>query len=455
MTDMSTDREHDLVVLGATGFVGRLLAAYLARQAPAGLRVALAGRSRERLEGVRADLPAGAHTWPLVVCDATDAAQVEALARSTRVVVTTVGPYARYGLPLVRACAEAGTHYADLTGEVLFVRDAVDAAHETAVRTGARVVNSCGFDSIPSDLGVHLLHHEADRLGLGGLGDTTLLVTQLSGGFSGGTIDSLRAQMEALEADPSRRHVLFDPFALSTDRGSEPDRSGQREAMYVYRDATTGRWTAPWFTASFNSRIVRRSDSLLGHPYGSRFRYREAMGFGRGTQDRLQAYAVAAALGRGGHGDVEPVHAVGGRPPASVSWRGPRREGPRGGSFPVRAADHHRLRSAAARRRRGQGRPRVCGDRGHARRVGVVPRRGPGPAGVGRGSADAVRGDGRRPRRAAPDRGDDTDRWGRTPRSAGRRSRCTRRESPPTCPSTTWTRRARSTWTTSASVSRR
>ena len=107
MTDLSTDREHDLVVLGATGFVGRLLAAYLAHQAPSGLRVALAGRSRERLEGVRADRPAGTHTWPLVVCDATDAAQVEALARSTRVVVTTVGPYARYGLPLVRACAEA------------------------------------------------------------------------------------------------------------------------------------------------------------------------------------------------------------------------------------------------------------------------------------------------------------------------------------------------------------
>ena len=107
----------------------------------------------------------------------------------------------------------------------------------------------------------------------------------------------MRAQLEALEADPSRRHVVFDPFALSTDRGSEPDRSGQRDAMYVYRDATTGRWTAPWFTASFNSRIVRRSDSLLGHPYGSRFRYREAMGFGRGTQDRLQAYAVAAAFG--------------------------------------------------------------------------------------------------------------------------------------------------------------
>ncbi|MEP6651650.1 MAG: saccharopine dehydrogenase NADP-binding domain-containing protein [Lapillicoccus sp.] len=292
-----SDREHDLIVLGATGFVGRLLAAYLARQAPAGLRVALAGRSRERLEQVRASLPVAANGWPLVVCDATVPEQVAALARSTRVVVTTVGPYARYGLPLVRACAEAGTHYGDLTGETLFVRDAIDAAHDTAVSTGARVVTACGFDSIPSDLGVHLLHGEADRLELGGLGDTTLLVTRLSGGFSGGTVDSMRSQIEALQADPSRRRVVFDPFALSTDRASEPDRSGQRDAMYVFRDETTGRWTAPWLMASFNSRIVRRSDSLLGHPYGSRFRYREAVGFGRGNRARLEAYGLAVALG--------------------------------------------------------------------------------------------------------------------------------------------------------------
>ncbi len=297
MTDVSADREHDLVVLGATGFVGRLLAAYLAKHAPAGVRVALAGRSRDRLESVRKGLPSAAHTWPFVLCDATDPAQVADLAASTRVVVTTVGPYARYGLPLVRACAEAGTHYADLTGEVLFVRDAIDAAHETAVRTGARIVTACGFDSIPSDLGVHLLFREAERLGLGGLGDTTLLVTGLSGGFSGGTIDSMRSQLEALEEDPSRRRVVVDPFALSTDRESEPDRSGQRDAMYVFRDAMTGRWTAPWVMATYNSRIVHRSDSLLDHAYGPGFRYREAVGFGRGTQGRLQAYALAAGLG--------------------------------------------------------------------------------------------------------------------------------------------------------------
>jgi short subunit dehydrogenase-like uncharacterized protein len=292
-----TDREHDLVVLGATGFVGRLLAAYLAKHAPAGVRIALAGRSRDRLESVRGSLPASAHTWPLVLCDATDPAQVADLAASTRVVVTTVGPYARYGVPLVRACAEAGTHYADLTAEVLFVREAIDTAHDTAVRTGARIVTACGFDSIPSDLGVHLLHREAERLGLGGLGDTTLLVTGLSGGFSGGTIDTMRSQMEALEADPSQKRVVFDPFALSTQRAAEPDRSGQRDTMYVFRDALTGRWTAPWVMATYNSRIVRRSDSLLDHAYGPAFRYREAVGFGRGTQGRLQAYALAAGLG--------------------------------------------------------------------------------------------------------------------------------------------------------------
>jgi short subunit dehydrogenase-like uncharacterized protein len=292
-----SDREHDLVVLGATGLAGRLLTAYLARQAPAGLRVALAGRSRDRLERTRADLPPVGRGWQLVVCDATDPQQVAALARSTRVVVTTVGPYARYGLPLVSACAEAGTHYADLTGEVLFVRDAIDGAHETAASTGARIVTACGFDSIPSDLGVLLLYREAKRQGLGGLGDTTLLVTRLSGGVSGGTVDSVRSQVEALEADPERRRVLHDPFALSADRLAEPGRSGQRDAMYVYRDATTGRWTAPWLMASFNSRIVRRSDSLLGHAYGPAFRYREAVGFGRGTRGRLQAYGLAAALG--------------------------------------------------------------------------------------------------------------------------------------------------------------
>lgn len=296
-------REHDLVVLGATGFVGRLLAADLADHAPAGLRVALAGRSLERLERVRADLPARAADWPLLVVESTDDDSVQALARSTRVVVTTVGPYARFGLPLARACAEAGTHYADLTGEVLYVRDLVDECHETAVRTGARIVTSCGFDSVPSDLGVHLLHRQAqtDAAARGdadtGLGDTTLLVTRLRGGISGGTIDSMRAQIETLADDPTRKRVVFDPFALSADRDAEPDGKGQREVMRVYRDAQTGQWTAPFVMAAFNTRIVRRSNSLLGHAYGPRFRYRETMAFGHGAKARAKATALLVGLG--------------------------------------------------------------------------------------------------------------------------------------------------------------
>src|SRR3954463_5747311 len=152
---MVDTRTHDLVVYGATGFVGRLTAAYLAQHAPDGTRVALAGRSRERLEEVRTRLGGRAVDWPVLVADSGDRAALDEVTRSTRAVVTTVGPYAKYGLPLVMSCAEAGTHYADLTGEVLFIRESAERFAEPARRSGARIVHSCGFDSIPSDLGVH------------------------------------------------------------------------------------------------------------------------------------------------------------------------------------------------------------------------------------------------------------------------------------------------------------
>ena len=173
-------REHDLVLYGASGFVGRLVAEQLAEQAPAGLRVALGGRSRQRLERVRAGLPGEASGWPIVVADSSDAAALEALAASTRVVATTVGPYLRYGLPLAMACARAGTHYADLTGEVLYVRQLIDQCQDIAEGTGARIVAACGYDSIPSDLGVLLLHEQASTDGWNR--DCTSLLTLRKGG---------------------------------------------------------------------------------------------------------------------------------------------------------------------------------------------------------------------------------------------------------------------------------
>jgi short subunit dehydrogenase-like uncharacterized protein len=293
---VSTDRPHDIVVYGATGFVGALLAAYLADHAPEGARIALAGRSRARLEALRAQLPARARDWPILVADADDAEALARLTASTTVVATTVGPYLKYGLPLARACAETGTHYADLTGEVLFVRRVIDECDARATSTGARIVTACGYDSIPSDLGVHLLHRRAEADAAGGLLDTTL-VARAKGGLSGGTIDSSRTQVDAVMADRRLARVVFDPYALSPDRKAEPDLGPQRDPSTVFVEEQSGQWVGPFIMAAFNTRIVRRSNALRDHAYGRRFRYREVSGYGRGLKGRRRATVFTGGLG--------------------------------------------------------------------------------------------------------------------------------------------------------------
>jgi len=309
----------DLVLVGATGFVGRLTAAHLAHHAPAGLRIALAGRSAERLAAVAAILPGPAADWPLLTVDVSDDAAVAELAGRTRAVATTVGPYAVHGLPLVRACAAAGTHYADLTGEVLFVHASVAACHEQAQRTGARIVHACGFDSVPSDLAVLLTAQAARTDGAGDLADTVLRVRGLRGGVSGGTIDSMRQQVLAARRDPVSRRVLADPQSLSGDRrpwrptggvdraspagGPRPGHRGP-----IGRDSG-GRWQAPFVMAPFNTRIVRRSDALLG--YGPAFSYREVMDTGPGLAGAGRALGLTVGLGvLGGSMAWTPTRAV-------------------------------------------------------------------------------------------------------------------------------------------------
>ncbi len=288
-------RDLDLILFGATGFVGRLTAAHVARAAPDGARIALAGRSRDRLERVRASLPAAAADWPLVVADSGDPASLAALAGRSRAIASTVGPYLRYGTPLVDACAAEATHYADLTGEVLFVREAIERSHARARQTGARIVVSCGFDSVPSDLAVHLLHRRALADGAGALTDTTLRVRRLSGGVSGGTIDSLRAQLERVREEPALAAVLEDPAALTIGTGAASARiaAGQSDLPRPFRDAETGEWSAPFIMAGYNARLVRRSHALLGGAYGDRFRYREVVPTGTGAGGRLRAAAIA------------------------------------------------------------------------------------------------------------------------------------------------------------------
>lgn len=282
---MSVDREFDLILVGATGFVGRLTAAHLARSAPPETRIALAGRSGDKLSSLRADLPTAAQGWPLLTVDVTEAVQADGLAARTVALASTVGPYALHGRELVRACAHAGTHYADLTGEVLFVRDSVADLHEVARASGAKIVHSCGFDSVPSDLGVMLADEAAQSAGAGRLVDVTLHVRAAKGGFSGGTIDSMRQQIIAMRQDPATRSVVADPDALAAQRTTYGRGPGA-----IGKDASTGRWHAPFVMSIYNTRIVRRSWSL--NHGDAPLIYTEVMDTGRGAKGAVSAVAV-------------------------------------------------------------------------------------------------------------------------------------------------------------------
>jgi short subunit dehydrogenase-like uncharacterized protein len=291
-------RSFDVVLYGATGFVGRLTAKHLAATAPAGTRIALAGRSPEKLAALRTELGKAAADWELLVADAGDRPSLTAMAQAAKVVATTVGPYGKYDGGLAHACAAAGTDYCDLTGELPFIRTSIDRSHDAAVASGARLVHACGFDSVPSDLGVLLLHQQVQADGEGELEATTLLVESARGGVSGGTVESMRTVVDEVKADPKTRRLLRDPYSLSPDRAAEPD-LGERDGFGVGRRAELGDvWTAPFVMGTFNTRVVRRSNALQNWAYGRRFRYDEVMGVGRTPVAPL--LAVGAAVGVGG-----------------------------------------------------------------------------------------------------------------------------------------------------------
>ncbi len=302
-----TQREFDLVLYGATGFAGKLTAEYLATAAGT-TRIALAGRSEDRLRAVRDALGAGAQDWPLIVADASAPSTLDAMAARTQVVVTTVGPYTKYGLPLVAACAAVGTDYADLTGETMFIRSSIDLHHKQAADTGARIVHSCGFDSVPSDLTVYALYRRALADGAGDLGDTNLVVRTFAGGVSGGTVASMFEVLRTASEDPESRRLMNDPYTLSPDRAAEPELGGQPDVRWrrgaEIAPELAGYWTGAFAMAGPNTRIVRRSNALLDYAYGRRFEYAEQMSLGRSVVAPVAAALVtgsnAVTLGLGG-----------------------------------------------------------------------------------------------------------------------------------------------------------
>lgn len=294
-----TSREFDVVIYGATGFVGKLTAEYLAA-AGGGARIALAGRSPERLAAVRATLGDSAKSWPIITADAASPTSLDAMAARTQVVLTTVGPYSRYGLPLVAACAKAGTDYADLTGEAMFVRQSIDDYHKQAVDTGARIVHACGFDSVPSDMSVYELFRRARQEGAGELCDTNYVLRSFAGGVSGGTIASMIEVFRASSGDPDTRRLLGDPYTLAHDRGAEPELGPQPDLPWrrgrQIAPELDGVWAAGFVMAMYNTRIVRRSNALLDYAYGHRFRYTEYMGVGPSPMAGVAAAATTAAV---------------------------------------------------------------------------------------------------------------------------------------------------------------
>ena len=289
-------KQFDILLWGASGFTGRLLADYLARNAGPDLRWAIGGRNREKLEEVRQMVTAVNPTLadlPILIGDSLDQASLDPLVAQTRLVCTTVGPYTKFGTPLVAACAEQGVDYCDITGETGWIRANIDAYHVQAEQTGARIVHCCGFDSIPSDLGVLMLQQMAEREYGRFCHAITHYIISLKGRPSGGTIATMLLTLDQMK-EKSARRLLADPYNLVPGHEHNWSETDQQTAVY---DEDIRRWTGPFFMAAINSRVVRRSHALQGFRYGQQFRYHETSRYADGLRGRLRANSILLGLG--------------------------------------------------------------------------------------------------------------------------------------------------------------
>jgi short subunit dehydrogenase-like uncharacterized protein len=291
-SNMKPSNKFDIVVYGATGFTGQLVAEYLAAHyagtdAP---KWAMAGRSLDKLAFVRDAIGAPSDT-ALIVADAGDPASLKAMVDQTRSVLTTVGPYQFYGSELVAACAGSGTDYLDLCGEPLWMRQMIDAHEATAKSSGARIMFSCGFDTLPFELGVFRAQEEAKKVFGAPTSRVKGRVREMRGRFSGGTAASAKATFAAVAQDLSLVALLKNPFALTPGFEGPKQPPGNRPVI----DPDLDSWTAPFAMALVNTRNIHRSNFLMGFPYGRDFVYDEMVLTGKGEQGEANARLVVAA----------------------------------------------------------------------------------------------------------------------------------------------------------------
>ena len=294
----SDKRPYAVVLYGATSFVGQITAHYLTEflsnakdKNGANVTWAIAGRDEEKLNELQSKL---ASKVDIIIANSDDAASLDKMTKQTQVIISTVGPYLKYGEPLIKSCAENGTDYVDLTGEAIFIKDMMDKYQDTAKQSGARIVNSCGFDSIPSDLGVYFTQQQAEEK-FGSTCDVIhMRVKAAKGGLSGGTIASMATIFEEVGQDKSRRKQVANPYLLNDDKDAPNVR--QANVSKPEYDDEHKRWLAPFVMASINTRIVHRSNQLLGYEYGRDFKYDEAMWMKDGLKGKLSSYAMSAGL---------------------------------------------------------------------------------------------------------------------------------------------------------------
>ncbi len=292
---MSHSKEFDLIIWGASGFTGKLVVEYLYKKYGVSeeFKWAMGGRNQTKLEKVQAEV--ADESVPLVVADSQDEVSLNAMVQRTKVMCTTVGPYAKYGSKLVAACVVHRVDYCDLTGEVQWMRKMIDQHHEAAKANGTKIVHTCGFDSIPSDMGVYFMQREAKAKTGHPATQIKMRVRAFKGGISGGTYASLSNVMAEVQKDKSIWKVLTNPYGLNPE--GEQDGPDKRDLQTVMYDKTAKSWIYPFIMAGINTKVVRRSNALEGYSYGKDFLYDEAVLSGDGFMGRLKGISAAIPLG--------------------------------------------------------------------------------------------------------------------------------------------------------------
>jgi len=292
-----SQREFEIILWGASGFTGRLVADYLYANYGQGneLRWALAGRNQSKLEGIVEEIAGAKDALPIVIADSEDLTAMKAMAARTQVICTAVGPYALYGTNLVAACVEKGTDYCDLTGELQWMKRVIGEYQSEAELSGARIVHTCGFDCIPSDMGVYYLQQQMQQVHGVTAAQIKLRTKAFAGGFSGGTVYSMMNMMDEADSDPEIVTILADPYALNPP-GSHRGEDVNDQTTAIYDEDFTS-WTSPFAMAGINTRVVRRSNALMNYAYGEDFRYDEATLSDSSIKARAAALAGNMVMG--------------------------------------------------------------------------------------------------------------------------------------------------------------